>query len=64
MLLIFGTKYYFGYELGSDPSLAHNSHFEYTMLSVSALITGIFMGRALYYFLRLKKGPSVELGES
>jgi predicted Na+-dependent transporter len=64
ILLIFSTKYYFGYELGSDPSLAHNSHFEYTMLSVSALITGIFMGRALYYFLRLKKGPSVELGES
>tara|TARA_B100002051_G_C16490872_1_gene512808 strand:- start:135 stop:656 length:522 start_codon:yes stop_codon:yes gene_type:complete len=64
ILLIFAVKYYFGYELGADPDLADNTHFELSMLSASSLVTGVFIGRALYYYRCLKKGPSVDLVES
>ena len=63
ILLIFSTKYYFGYELDVDPKLLENTHFEFFMLSTSSIITGVFIGRMVYYLMKLLKGPSVELSE-
>lgn len=63
IILIFAVKYYFGYQTALDPTLLQNTHFEFWMLSISSVITGVFIGRAIFYFLRIKRGPSVDLGE-
>ncbi len=55
ILLIFATKYYFGYQLGVDPTLKYQSHFEFSMLAVSGIITGLFIGRALALLIRYCK---------
>ena len=61
ILLIFITKYYFGYELATDPALAHQHEFEFSMLAVSGATTGLFVGRLICYLHRFKKAKSVDL---
>ncbi|HAG61693.1 MAG TPA: hypothetical protein DCL40_02195 [Coxiellaceae bacterium] len=61
ILIIFFTKYYFGYETAVDPKLLENTHFEFAMLFVSGVTAGLFIGRFVYYTRRLFYGPSVEL---
>ena len=61
VLSIFAVKYYFGYAVASDPGLLHSTRFEFLILSVSALITGIFVGRVIYYYFKLCKGPNTDL---
>jgi len=63
LILIFGSKYYFGYAIAADPKLLTNTRFEFWMLAVSAIITGMFIGRVVYYYYRIKKGPWAELAE-
>ncbi|MBV53415.1 MAG: hypothetical protein CL816_05030 [Coxiellaceae bacterium] len=61
ILIIFFTKYYFGYQSAVDPELLENTHFEFAMLFVSGVTAGLFIGRLAYYTRRLYYGPSVEL---
>jgi predicted small secreted protein len=52
VLLIFATKYYFGYQMGMDPTLEYQTHFEFIVLAVSGIITGFFIGRVWYLLVR------------
>ena len=63
ILIIFSSKYYFNYELDSNPAIANNTTFEITLLVVSGMTAGLFAGRVMYYFSRMKKGPWAELSE-
>lgn len=61
ILIIFATKYYFGYELSVDPKLAEQSLFEFSMLAISGVFTGLFIGRLICYLYRFKTNSSVDL---
>jgi len=61
VLIIFASKYYFAYQLGIDPALANQSNFEFSLLAVSGLCSGFFLGRLVCYFYRLFTKPSVNL---
>lgn len=61
ILIIFISKYYFGYSLGVDPHLLENTHFEVTMLAVSGITAGLFLGRTGFYCLKLLTAPSTNL---
>jgi len=63
VLAIFVSKYYFGYAMSMDPTVVHNTHFEFIMLSVSGIITGLFIGRLICYLNEFRVGKSVELTE-
>lgn len=63
ILAIFASKYYFGYALSADPGVVRNTAFEFTMLSVSGVITGLFIGRLICYLNEFRVGNSVELTE-
>lgn len=64
ILLIFTVKYYFGYELAVDPQRLYHFQFEVFMLIVSALCTGLFIGRFGLYLYRFKTGPFETLTET
>ena len=61
ILIIFASKYWFGYKTALDPNLYQNTHFEIGLLFVSAVTSGIFIGKLFYCLFRLMKGPSVDL---
>lgn len=61
IFIIFFTKYYFGYELALDPAKAHQSGFEFSLLAVSGVCTGLFVGRVLCVFSRMFTQDSVDL---
>ena len=61
IIIIFASKYYFGYELSVDPEIAHNTLFETAFVGVTAGCTGIFVGKLLCYLHRLQKGPHQDL---
>lgn len=61
ILAIFGTKYYFGYELSTDPELADQSSFEYAMLSVSGFCSGLSIGRVICYVRKYMKSAHCSL---
>ncbi len=61
IIIIFACKYYFGYELGVDPLKAEQTGFEFSMLAISGLCTGLFIGRLICYLYRLKNDSSVDL---
>jgi hypothetical protein len=61
VLIIFASKYYFGMELAMDPNFAHQSIFEFTMLAISGLFTGMFVGKLLCFIYRMKTNKSVNL---
>ena len=64
ILIIFASKYYFGYELDRDPELIHQNAFEYSMLIVSGTCTGLFIGRALCYLFKYNNTEHMDLTES
>ena len=64
ILAIFISKYYFSYQLSSDPALVNQTGFEFSMLAISGVCTGLFVGRLLCYFYQLKIGKSVDLTAS
>lgn len=61
LIIIFATKYFFGYELAIDPKRLEDTFFELTMLSVSGLCAGLFLGRLFCYLYRMNTHPSVDL---
>lgn len=61
IIIIFATKYYFGYELSVDPNLVDQTGFEFSMLTVSGVCSGLFIGRLLCYLYRFQTGSSVDL---
>jgi hypothetical protein len=63
ILLIFVTKYYFGYEMAVNPALVNHAGFEFALLSVSGVFTGWFVGKLVAYLYKLRTGVSVELNE-
>lgn len=64
ILAIFVSKYYFSYQIGSDPALENQTSFEFSMLAISGVCTGLFIGRLLCYFYQLWIGESVDLSAS
>lgn len=63
IFIIFAAKYYFGYALAADPTLSKTTGFEVSMLIVSGIVSGMFVGRLLCFTYRWKTQPSVELTE-
>ena len=61
VMIIFFTKYYFGYELSVDPDALKNTAFEVAFIGFNALCTGMFIGKAACFYHRLSKDPSVKL---
>ena len=49
IIIIFMSKYYLGYRLGTSPNSVNNSRFVITMLSISGLCSGLFIGRLIAY---------------
>ena len=52
ILIVFVSKYYFGFELAVQPALVHQTTFLLHMLIVSGLCTGLFVGRLICYLVR------------
>lgn len=63
VLIIFVSKYYFGYQIAVDPQLETQTGFEISMLGVSGVCTGLFIGRVIAYFYRLNTEPSTNLSK-
>lgn len=61
ILIIFGSKYYFGYKLSADPMITQDFNFEMFMLIVSGACTGIFIGRFICYLYHFATAKSVNL---
>lgn len=64
ILAIFVFKYYFSYQIESDPALANQTGFEFSMLGATGICTGLFVGRLLCYFYKLWTCESVDLSTS
>jgi hypothetical protein len=54
MAIIFLSKYYFAYELTRYPHYAERITFVLTMLAISALCTGLLLGKLLGYLYKIK----------
>jgi hypothetical protein len=61
ILIIFTSKYYFSYELAVDPTLSNQTWFEVSMLTVSGICTGLFIGRLLSYLYKYAKSNHTSL---
>lgn len=61
VLLIFVSKYYFGYQITVSPEETHQINFAITLIAISGVCSGLFIGRLINYLYRLKKGPFVSL---
>jgi hypothetical protein len=61
VMIIFGTKYYFGYTKATDPQLASSLPFELSLLACTAIISGFVIGRVTCYLYRWKTMPSIDL---
>lgn len=61
ILIIFISKYYFSYQLASDPALAHETPFEFSMLTITGICTGLFVGRLICYIQQVLIGKSIDL---
>ena len=61
IMVIFSTKYYFGYSLAVDPMMAEDTSFELLMLSLSGVCTGLFLGRLTCYFFWKRSASHYEL---
>lgn len=54
ILIIFTSKYYFGYELAVNPQIISQTSFIISLLSVSGVCTGLFIGRVLFCFYQIQ----------
>jgi Family of unknown function (DUF6622) len=61
IMMIFASKYYFGYALSVDPNLVNNTNFEIALLGVTGICSGLFVGKLLCYVYRLKTNPHTVL---
>ncbi|MCF6764498.1 hypothetical protein L3V82_01850 [Thiotrichales bacterium 19S3-7] len=53
ILIIFISKYYFGFKVADHPQIIHNLHFTITMLGVYGVTAGLFVGRFIFYLTRI-----------
>lgn len=61
ILLIFSTKYFFGYYTATHPEAMENLSFVFFRLAASGLITGMFVGKALCIGYKYKKSDHTDL---
>lgn len=61
MLIIFVAKYYFGYEKATNPVLVAQLNFKVSMLALSGVCTGLFLGRLLGYMSHYKDDTDGDL---
>ncbi|MBU2701302.1 membrane-associated HD superfamily phosphohydrolase [Sporomusaceae bacterium BoRhaA] len=59
IIAIFVTKYYFGYEQATDPIFAEQLGLKVSMLAVSGVCTGLFIGRLIGYLYHFKNSTEV-----
>jgi hypothetical protein len=59
LITIFVTKYYFGYEKATNPILMEQLEFNVSMLAVSGVCTGLFIGRLIAYLYHFKNSTEV-----
>lgn len=57
MVIIFSSKYYFAYELARHPHYAEQIGFVLAMQTISALCTGLLLGKLLGYLYSIKNCP-------
>ncbi|MBX7147239.1 MAG: hypothetical protein K1X44_08020 [Alphaproteobacteria bacterium] len=57
ILGIFSTKYYFQYKLISNPAVATEPIFQYSLLMISGIFVGFTVGRLLCGLYKFKTGP-------
>jgi hypothetical protein len=60
ILIIFISKYYFGYQAASDPLIIHSNAF----IIISGSTTGLFIGKTLYYYWKCYRGPWVDIDKN
>lgn len=53
MLMIFGSKFFIGYETAANRELAHQTSFQVLVFAISGLCTGIMVGRVIGYTQQL-----------
>lgn len=63
MVIIFLSKYYFAYKLTRHPHYAAQLDFVLTMLSISALCTGLLLGKLLGYLNKIKNCSNEEIAD-
>lgn len=61
MLIIFASKYYFGYQLAVKPFLSEDVTFQLGMVSISGLCVGLLLGRLLCFLKRFRIEEHVPL---
>lgn len=61
ILIIFIAKYYFGYEQATNPVLAVQLNFKVSMLVLSGVCTGLFLGRLFCYMNHYKNDTEIDL---
>lgn len=60
ILIIFIAKYYFGYEKATNPVVVAQLNFKVSMLVLSGMCTGLFLGRLFCYMNYYKNGQEVD----
>jgi hypothetical protein len=63
VILIFAYKYYLGYITAVQPDIITHTGFLWSSLIIIGAITGMFVGRLLYYIRCFYVLPSVDLKE-
>ncbi|NGX40282.1 MAG: hypothetical protein KR126chlam4_00099 [Candidatus Anoxychlamydiales bacterium] len=61
ILISFSIKFYFGFQIGKDPSVLKDSTFFYRYIMAATLSFGMFLGRTFLYFYKFKKAESTDL---
>ena len=61
IIVIFSAKYYFGYALSTDPEIVKNTYFELAFIGVTAVCTGLFIGKLICYLKRMYTEPQTDL---
>lgn len=61
MLIIFASKYYFGYQLAVKPFLSEDVTFQLGMVSISGFCVGLLLGRLLCFLNRFRRDAHVNL---
>lgn len=61
VLIVFVSKYYFGFTEAVHPEMMQNDAFILSMLALSGVCSGIFIGRAVCYICRFVSLPHKEL---
>ena len=61
ILIIFSAKYFFGYLMSANPAILHNTLFNVSLILVSGICSGMFVGNFFYYGQHYVNGPFATL---